>query len=87
MFESIRDYLGAIWERLRDMTTPRRWPTNAKWARDDAAQDLQDAIKHLTPLLNHNDDAVAAASGRAAFLTQKALRTLEAVGAATKPQR
>jgi hypothetical protein len=35
------------------MTTPKRWPKNARRARDEAADRVQDAIRFLSPLIEN----------------------------------
>jgi hypothetical protein len=68
-------------------TRPKPWPHNAQFARDGAAESVQAAVRHLTPLLNSRDDLVLARCGLALASLQLALRHLEAVGASTRPTR
>lgn len=35
------------------MTAPKRWPKNARRARDEAAERVQDAIRYLSPLIEN----------------------------------
>lgn len=35
------------------MTAPKRWPKNARKARDEAAERVQDAIRFLSPLIQN----------------------------------
>lgn len=81
----IRTKLGQIRDRVRNMTTSKRWPNNAAYARDMAAEEMQETLRQLQLLISHKDNAIAAASGRAAYHTQRALRILEGQGASTRP--
>lgn len=64
------------------MTDRKRWPNHAAWARDDAAQLVQETIRLLRPLLTHPDLAVVARAGQAIDRQQRAARYLVQVGAA-----
>ena len=63
------------------MTTPKRWPNHAAWARDDTAHLTQETIRVLRPLLSHSDLIVVATVGRAIDYQQRAARYLVQVGA------
>lgn len=63
------------------MTVPKRWPNHAKWARDDAAQMMQDAVEVLRQLQSHPDLRVQASTGQAIDKLQRGLRYLIQVGA------
>jgi hypothetical protein len=64
------------------MTTPRkRWPNEACWARDAAAEAMNDSIALLRPLLDHDDLEVVAKAGKVIMALSTSLRALERVGA------
>lgn len=68
------------------MTTPvKKWPDVARQARDTTAENCQSAIKLLRPLLDHQDPIVLARVGKSIDLLQTSLRSLEQVGACTRP--
>lgn len=64
------------------MTTRKRWPNHAAWARDDVGQLAQETIRLLRPLLQHDDLRVVARAGKAIDCQQRAVRYLVQVGAA-----
>lgn len=66
-------------------TQPKRWPNHAAWARDDAASFIQQSVRSLKPLLDHQDPIVVARVASSLYQATNALRLLEAVGAATLP--
>lgn len=66
-------------------TKPKRWPNQMAWARDNAAEACQAALRQIQPLLNHRDITVVARAGIASSHLQEALRNLEHAGAATRP--
>lgn len=66
-------------------TEPKRWPNNMAWARDNAAEACQLAVRHLRPLAAHKDIAVMATANAAMVQLQIALRNLEQAGASTRP--
>lgn len=63
------------------MTTPKRWPNNARQSRDDAAESLQVIIRDARRLLAHPDAAVAVRAGRIIDAAQFAVRRLIEAGA------
>jgi hypothetical protein len=71
------------------MTTKiREWPTNAKEARDRAAEELQNIVNMLYPMVKgHSYDRteVLRRTAEALASAQTALRHLERAGAQTKP--
>lgn len=67
------------------MTQPREWPNNARWARDDVAQELQQIIRKARLLQKHDDLSVVAAAGLVIDRAQRAMRYLVEVGA-TMPE-
>jgi hypothetical protein len=70
------------------VTKIREWPTNAKEARDRAAEELQNIVNMLHPLVKGNNyDRTEALRRTAEALASahNALRHLERAGAQTKP--
>ena len=71
------------------MTKPREWPNRAKEARDRAAEELQRAVRELSPVitreLRFEKTEVVRRQAVALLSVQKALRHLESVGAQTRP--
>ncbi|HIP73098.1 MAG TPA: hypothetical protein EYH05_17095 [Anaerolineae bacterium] len=55
------------------------------WARDNAAEACQRAIKQLKPLLDSSNMVVVARAARAISEMQLALRNLEYAQASTRP--
>lgn len=67
------------------MTKPRPFPNNAKEARDQAAEGINNIIRIVRPLIKHNDQVVVVRAGMILDQAQNALRHLESVGAQTRP--
>ena len=67
------------------MTHKRPWPTNAKWARDDAAQDANDAANILIDVISDWHSLTETEKMRriaqAAKHCRRAAQALHAVGA------
>lgn len=59
------------------MTAPKRWPKNARRARDEAADRVQDAIRFLAPLIQN---------GHSLTETDKLLRQARALDALRQAQ-
>lgn len=66
-------------------TPPKRWPNNMIFARDGAAEAIQQGMKALHPLLQHEDPIVVARAARSLYQSSCALRFLESAGASTRP--
>ena len=71
------------------MTKPREWPNRAKDARDRAAEELQRALRELSPVvtgdLRFSETEALRRQAVALVSVQAALRHLESVGAPTLP--
>lgn len=72
------------------MTKPREWPNRAKEARDRAAEELQRALRELSPVvigdLRFTETEALRRQATALVSVQSALRHLESVGAQTVPE-
>lgn len=62
-------------------TNPREWPNNAKWARDNSAECLQEIVRLTRKLMQHNDITVVASAGHILDYAQRGSRYLLQVGA------
>lgn len=67
------------------MSARKPWPHEAAWTRDNSAEGINNALRLLRPLLDHEDPVVIARAGKAIYLLQNAIRALEAAGAKTTP--
>lgn len=73
------------------MTKRREWPNVAREARDRAAEEINDAINALEPLVMEPDKRfdrteTLRRQSKALNAMQKAIRFLESVGAQTRPR-
>ena len=71
------------------MTKPREWPYKAADARDRAAEELQRAVRELSPIvtqeLRFEPTELLRRQAVALLSIHTALRHLESVGACTRP--
>ncbi len=69
-------------------TAPREWPNAAKWARDEAAEAMMEALHALEPLVDERRPVSESEALRristAIVKTNRGLRLLESVGAQTR---
>jgi hypothetical protein len=65
---------------VKRVTAPRKWPTDAKRSRDEAAEEIVAALRDM-----EEDAEKSHKVAKAMIHIQKALRWLESQGAATKP--
>lgn len=70
------------------MTEPRGWPNNAREARDQAAENINDALVRLSGLMGRTDVSADTARELAIVYTRmsNAVRWLEKHGAQTQPR-
>jgi hypothetical protein len=87
--ERDRKAMGHETER-EGMTAPREWPYRAANARDRAAEELQRALRELSPIVTQDvrlDELEMLRRQATALLSiQTALRHLESAGACTLPE-
>lgn len=73
-------------KRLKDRRGPRDWPTKAKEARDDTAQELNALAIKLARLQGEKDpQKLQTYLAHTLVVIHTSLRRLEAVGAPTQP--